>query len=203
MASYKKVIRGHENTSNETASHNRIQVETGSGFKILAIFFCILITAAILFVAKLNLQLVETLVTITFIAVFVVGWVLLVAFTRRSWSSTITDGELDKAIQARAKLERKVMYATETYIVYEDQDGKIQFQGTVTVNENRTFPAQIAAPPDMTEMILADYDLGMSGRAIEKHLKEHDVKYPRIQKVLNLYRPEWNKKTVESSDTDV
>jgi len=203
MASYKKVIRGHENTSNETASHNRIQVETGSGFKILAIFFCILITAAILFVAWLNLELVKTLVIISFIGAFVAGWALLFFYTKRQWSATNTELELDQAIQSRAKLERKVVYATENYILYEDQDGKYQFQGTVMVNENRTFPAQIAAPADATEMILADFDQGLSGRAIEKHLKDYKVSYHRIQQVLSLYRPEWNKKTVDSTDADM
>lgn len=46
---------------------------------------------------------------------------------------------------------------------------------------------------DYQKKILDLFDQGMSGRAIEKMLKEKRVNYHQIQKTLNQHRPHWNK----------
>ncbi len=199
---YRKHIVGDANQANETASHNRIQLETGSGFKILAIFFCILIAAAIIFVAVLNLALVESLVIATFIGIFVVGWLVALSFTVRHVSSTKTSLAVDSAIRSRAELERDVIHATDNYILYRDTNGLYQFQGSVQLTEHRTIQPQLPAPVSHAESILELFDKGMSGRSIEKLLKDKKVSYREIAKTLDLYRPDWNKKGVIDSDLD-
>jgi hypothetical protein len=197
---YRKHIVGDQNQANETASHNRIQLETGSGFKVLAIFFCIVCTACIIFVAVLNLRLVESLVIATFVGVVVSGWLFLISFTARNISATKTSLDVDAAIRTHALLERNVIYATDHYILYKDQDGAYQFQGSVTVNENRTIQPQLAPPVSHQETILELFDRGMSGRSIEKLLKDKKVSFREISKTLDLYRPDWTRKKIVDSD---
>jgi len=44
------------------------------------------------------------------------------------------------------------------------------------------------------------WDKGLSGRAIEKALKDAKVSYRDITRTLNLYRPDWNRKGTVDSD---
>lgn len=193
---YKKVIRGDDNISNETASHNKISIETSGSFKIFAVFFCVLITAAIVFTVVLNLELVKALVVGSFIATFVTGWLMALSLVVRHASSTRTAVAIDTAIRNRSLLEQDVIYATDQYILYRDEHGAYQFQGTVQVHENRTILPQLPSPKDPSQGILECWDQGMSARGIEKHMKEAGVTYYQITKVLDSFRKGWNKKTV-------
>jgi predicted GIY-YIG superfamily endonuclease len=70
---------------------------------------------------------------------------------------------------------------------------------------------QLFPPPDTEVVILDLYDKGMTGRAIEKLLKERRVSYRAIGKTLDLHRPGWNKRYIgaenvadaRKSETDV
>lgn len=202
---YKKVIAGNDNQQNETASphHNKINIEANGSLKIAVVFCCILIIAAIVFTAILNLQLMEILVIGSVILAFVAAWAFALSFTIRHASNTATTIAIDTAIRDRAQLERHVVTQTENYVVYRVPSGEdFRFQDTRTIQENRTILPQLPERKDPSEGILTAWDAGMSARAIEKHMKASgaEVPYRQICKVLNLYRPDWNKKgTVDSN----
>lgn len=194
--SYRKSVRGDANQANETGiNHNRITIETGASMTIFAVFAVILVTGAILYIALAYREILQygTLITITLI--FIVGWVILIGFTRRSISKTTTVLTIDRIAQNKATLEARIVAQAENYVLYQDTDGSLQFRGTVQVTENRHFPA-IEAPKevDQSQGILQTWDLGLSGRDIEKLFKEKGVSYRQIQDTLNTYRPGWNKK---------
>lgn len=200
---YKKVIAGNDNQQNETASphHNKINIEANGSLKIAIVFCCILIVAAIVFTAILNLQLMEILVIGSVALAFITAWAFALSFTIRHASNTATTIAIDTAIRDRAQLERHVVTQTENYVVYRVPTGEdFRFQDTRTIHENRTILPQLPAPKDATEGILECWDKGMSGRAIEKHLKDGGVTYRQIQKVLSAYRPDWNRKGTVDSD---
>ncbi len=202
---YRKSIHGDKNEQNEQLSHNRIVVEGGSAALVLVIFLCILATAAIVLMAIIHLDVLESLVVASFIGFFVCGWVVLVALTIRHVSATKTAVAVDETVRTRALFEQNVIYASEGYILYRDPDGSYQFRGTVHVDEHRQFLPKEVSPPSPQEAILACFDHGMSGRGIEKWLSKDGkkVSYREIAKTLDLYRPDWTKKyTVESDSAD-
>jgi len=203
---YRKFIKGsdnHDNQQNEQLSHNRIVVEGGSAALVLVVFLCILATASIILMAIIHLDLLESLIVASFIGFFVGGWVVLVALTIRHVSATRTAVAVDKTVRTRALFEQNVIYAADAYILYRDPDGSYQFRGTVHVDEHRQFLPKEISPPSAQEAILTCYDQGMSGRAIERWLKDRGdkkISYREIAKTLDLYRPGWNTRTTVESD---
>ncbi len=195
---YRKIVSGVANQSNETASHNKISIEPGYAGTYLVLFVCILITGSIIFMWVAHSDILAALVAGTFIGVFVTAWIYAIQFVRRDISRTTTEITVNQHIRERAQLESHVAAMTENFILYKDENGQFRFQGTVQLTENRHYPAQIEAPVNQQDIILTMYDKGSSARAIERHLKDKKVSYYEIQKVLNLYRPEWNKKVIES-----
>jgi len=197
---YRKFIKGDDNQQNEQLSHNRIVVEGGSAALVLVIFLCILATASIVLMAVIHLALLEALVVGSFIGFFVCGWVVLCALTIRHVSATKTAVAVDETVRTRALFEQNVIYASEGYILYRDPDGSYQFRGTVHVDEHRQFLPREIQPPSHQETILELFDKGMSGRSIEKWLKDYKVSYREISKTLDLYRPDWNRRTTVNAD---
>src|SRR6266699_226544 len=208
VMAYRKTQKGDNNQANETASHNRIIMDTGAGFTIFAMFIVALIIGAIAYMWVAHADVLQTLVVATFIGVFVGGWIVLVQLTRRSISHTTTVIAIDTMARSRAKLEANIAVQAENYVLYQDENGILQFRGTVQVTENRHYPAQIEAPKERVDdkTILELWDKGTTARAIEKLLnanlpKDERISYYRIEKVLEAYRPGWNergKRVVES-----
>jgi hypothetical protein len=194
---YRKIVAGTANQSNETASHNKIVIEPGYAGTYLVLFLCILVTGSIIFMWIAHADILQALVAGTFIGAFVSGWIFLIGWTRRGVSQVQTTLAIDQAARSRAGLEAHVVAMTEHYILYKDEKGRFQFQASAFVTENRTIQPQIAAPGNNQDTILELHDKGMSARAIEKAM-EKTVSYHQIQKILGLYRPEWNKKVIES-----
>jgi predicted GIY-YIG superfamily endonuclease len=62
---------------------------------------------------------------------------------------------------------------------------------------------QLFPPPDPVAVILDLYDKGMSGRSIEKMLKERQVSYRTISKTLDLHRPGWAKRGMDEGNSTV
>lgn len=200
---FKKSIKGDDNTQTESLSHNRVVIEGGGSVLVLVCFFIVLATACIIFMAIFHLELLESLIVATFCGVFLSGWILLIAWTRRMWSASKTAIIIDETLRQAAYIEAQVIHATDHYILYKDPDGSYQFRGSTIITENRQFLPREIAPPSSQESILTLYDQGMSGRGIEKWLKQNGDKktsYREISKTLDLYRPDWNKKTVVNSD---
>ncbi len=200
MAYLRKSIKGDENVQTEQLSHNRVNIQAGQAVTLLVVYLCILVTASIVLVSITHLDMVITLVVASFVGFFVCGWILALAFTIRAVSAAKTAVVVDEHNRSRAQNEANVIHATDGYILWRDTDGSIQFRGSTIITENRQFlPHQIAAPSHQ-ETILELFDKGMSGRGIEKLLKEKKVSYREIVKTLDLYRPEWNKKGIVDSD---
>lgn len=197
---YRKTFSGdnNANANNETASHNRIIMDTGAGFTIFAVFGVALVIGALVYIGIAYREVLQYGILITISGAFIGGWVILLNFVRRSVSKTTTVLAIDQTARSRAQLEANIAVASENYVLYRDENGILQFRGTVQVTENRHYPAQIEAPIDQKDIILTMYDKGSSARSIERHLKDKKVSYYEIQKTLNLYRPEWNKKVIES-----
>lgn len=170
---------------------------------LLAVYLCVLVTASIVLVSITHLELVTTLVVASFVGFFVCGWIIVISLTVRHVSGTKTAVAVDETTRNHAQVEAAVVYATDHYILWRDPDGSYQFRGSTMITENRQFlPHQISAPSH-SETILELFDKGMSGRGIEKLLKEKKVSYREIAKTLDLYRPEWSKKpTIESNLVD-
>lgn len=204
MSSYKsrKSIVGDENQQNEIASHNKIHFSDSGSLQIVTIFLCVLVLASIVFMAILHTALFSMLIVVSFIGFFGLLWIVALSFTVRHVSSTHAAVSIDRSQRGRAQLEADVIHATDHYILWRDPDGSYQFRGSTLVTENRQFLPQLPEHKDPTEGILTAWDTGMSARAIEKHLKASgaEVPYRQICKVLNLYRPDWNKKGVVDSD---
>jgi len=204
---YRKFIKGsdnHDNQQNEQLSHNRITVEGGPAAVVLVVFLCILATASIILMAIIHLDLLESLIVATFIGFFVCLWGIALAFTIRYGSATRTAIAVDKTVRNRALVEQDVIYASEAYILFRDTDGKYQFRGTVHVDEHRQFLPKEISPPAPSEAILTCFDQGMSGRAIERWLKDRGdkkISYREIAKTLDLYRPGWNTRTTIDADS--
>lgn len=207
MSSYKsrKSIKGDDNEQNEIASHNRISFSDSGSLKLLTIYLCAVATAAVVFVGIVHLVLLETLVVSSVVGIVVLAWIIALSFTIRHVSTTRTSVAVDETERSQAQIKADILHATENYILWRDPDGSYQFRGSTMITENRQFLPQAIAAPDATELILTCFDGGMSGRSIEKWLKDKGDKkitYHQIAKTLNLYRPEWNKKTVEAGQPE-
>ncbi len=203
---FKKSIKGDENTQTESLSHNRVMIEGGGSVLVLVCFFIVLTVASIIFMALAHLELLEALIVATFVGVFVCAWIMLVTWTIRQVSASKTAVIVDETLRHHALIEAQVIHATDHYILYKDPDGSYQFRGSTIITENRQFLPREISPPSQQESILTLYDQGMSGRSIEKWLKQNGDKktsYREIAKTLDLYRPDWNKKiTVEADSVD-
>ncbi len=202
---YRKSIRGDDNQQNEQLSNNRISrviIEGGASLLILTVFFIVLATASIIFMALVHLALLEILIAATFVGFFLCLWVIALAFTIRQASAAKTAVAVDATLRTRALVEQDVIFAGESYILYRDPDGSYQFRGTVHVDEHRQFLPMQVNPPSQQEAILTCWDSGMSGRSIEKWLSKDGkkVSYREIAKTLDLYRPGWSTKAVVNSD---
>jgi len=206
MANYRKFIKGsdnHDNQQNEQLSHNRITVEGGAAALVLVIFLCILATGSIILMAAIHLALLESLIVASFVGFFICGWIVLLALTIRHVSATKTAVAVDATRRTHAEIQQAVIYAGDAYILYRDPDGSYQFRGTVHVDEHRQFLPREISPPAPSEAILTCFDQGMSGRAIERWLKDRGdkkISYREIAKTLDLYRPGWNTRTTVESD---
>jgi hypothetical protein len=210
MSSYKsrKSIHGDDNQQNEIASHNKIHFSDSGSLQIVTIFACLIIIASFGYMALFQAALLSTLVTLTFVGVIVLAWLLALSFLIRHGSTTRTQVAIDKTERSHAILEAHLIHAAEQYAIYKDENGSIQFRGTVQVTENRQFLPQLPAPKDATDGILTSWDSGMTARGIEKHLnanlpKDQQISYYQITKTLDLHRKGWNKKTVLSEKEDV
>ncbi len=206
MASFKKSIRGDDNTQTEQLSHNRVVIEGGGSVLVLVCFFIVLAVASIIFMALAHLELLEALIVATFVSVFVCGWILLVAWTWRLVSASKTAVIVDETLRHHALIEAQVIHATDHYILYKDPSGEYQFRGSTIITENRQFLPREISSSGPQEAILECYDQGMSGRGIEKWLKQNGDKktsYREISKTLDLYRPGWTTKPVVDADSAV
>ncbi len=199
---FKKSIKGDDNTQTEQLSHNRVVIEGGGSVLVLVCFFIVLTVASIIFMALAHLELLEALIVATFVSVFLCGWILLVAWTWRMVSASKTAVAVDVTLRSRALVEQNVIYASDAYILYRDPDGTYQFRGTVHVDEHRQFLPREIAPPSHQETILELFDKGMTGRGIEKLLKDKKVSYREISKTLDLFRPGWTAKAVIDADLE-
>ncbi len=200
IMSYRKSIKGDDNVQSEQLSHNRIVVEGGTAVTLLAVFLCVLIVASIILMAVVQMALLQALIIASFVGFFLAVWIVAVMLIRRQISATKTAIAVDEHSRSRALLESNILHATENYILYRDSDGSYQFRGSTVITEHRQFlPHQISAP-NHQETILELFDKGMSGRGIEKLLKEKKVSYREITKTLDLYRPDWNRKGTVDSD---
>jgi hypothetical protein len=194
---YSKTVKGDSNQANETGfNHNRFILNTGAGFTVFAVFLVLLVVAAFLYMALRHGDILQALVIGSFCGIFGCGWFWLVNFTRRTLAHTNTYIAVSRYEKERAWLESRVAVRAEQYVLYLDEDDKLQFMGTTQITENRHFPAQIESPKevDQSRGILENWDLGLSGRAIEKLMKEKGVEYRDIQRTLDLFRPGWNKR---------
>jgi len=205
---YRKVVKGDGNQANETASHNRIIMDTGSGFTIFAVYLITLVTAALLFIAIAYGQYLKYGILITFAGLVLTGWIFLVNWTRRSIAKTTTAIAIEQHARSRAELEANIAVASENYVLYRDENGILQFRGTTQITENRHYPApaQIEAPLDHRETILELWDHNTSARGIEKLLKDKKISYYQIQKTLDLFRPGWtdkHRKVIDAEDYPV
>lgn len=193
-------IKGNDNEQVEQLSHNRIVIEGGQALNLLTVFVMVLISGSIVLVALVHWALFESLIVASFVGFFLCGWILALSLTARHVSATRTAIQVHASERSQALIKADILHATENYILWRDPDGSYQFRGSTVVTENRQFlPHQIAAPSH-SETILELFDKGMSGRGIEKLLKEKKVSYREIVKTLDTYRPEWNKKAIVDSE---
>ena len=200
---FKQSIKGDDNQQTESLSHNRVVIEGGGSVLILVCWLIVLATASIVFMALAHLELLEALIVCTFVGVFLAGWWMLVAWTRRVVSASKTAIAVDETLRHHALIEAQVIHATDHYILYRDPDGSYQFRGSTIITENRQFLPREISSSSSTEAILTCWDQGMSGRSIEKWLKQNGdkkISYREIAKTLDLYRPDWNKKVTVESD---
>lgn len=203
MSSYKsrKSIKGGDgNEQNEIASHNRISFSDSGSLKLVTVWLCILVTVAIIFVGIVHLALLETLVVGSVVGTVVLAWIVALSYTIRHVSTTTAHVAIDKTERLSAQMQAHLIHAAEQYAIYKDETGAIQFRGTVQIQEHRQFLPQAVSTPSHSETILELYDKGMSGRGIEKLLKEKKVSYREITKTLDLFRPGWNAKGIIDSD---
>lgn len=214
---YRKIVAGAANQSNETASNNKINRIDINGLAWpltwLIVFGIVVVVAATLYMAIEHGNILSGIVTGTFVGLFVIGWLATVQWLRRDNSNTYTLIKVNKAIRLQAERRTKVLIEGENYVLYEDENGRVRFQGTVQLTENRHYPAQIEAPKerDASEVILTMHDGGSSGRTIERYLntgkaKDEKISYHQIQKILNLYRPGWQergKKVIDAQEYPV
>lgn len=201
----RQAIKGNDNEQVEQLSHNRIVIEGGQALNLLTVFIMVLISASIVLVALVHWALFESLIVASFVGFFICGWILALSLTVRHVSATRTAIQVHASECDQAQIKADILHATENYILWRDPDGSYQFRGSTVITENRQFMPTAIAAPNQQEAILECYDRGMSGRAIEKWLKDHGDKkitYHQIAKTLSLYRPEWNKKTVESGQPE-
>src|SRR6266487_2081419 len=171
---YRKVVTGNDNIASETASHNRMHVEMGESGKIFAVLLCLCVVAVVIFMAFAHRDWLEGLLVVTVVIA-------------------------NRAQQREEASNVRVRAQAENYLLWVDETGKSHFESTVSIVENRHFPAQITAPPNYNDTILDLYDNLKSARAVEKALDKR-VSYYEIQKVLDKYRPGWStpaKKIVE------
>jgi hypothetical protein len=197
--SYKKIVAGVANQSNETASNNKIVFgHPGLAGAYAVIYLILLITRAILYMWVAHAAILTSILACTFIGGFITAWVYTIQWLRRDNSNTRTLIVVNNATQQRAMLEARIAAMTEQYILYKDHEDKMQFRGTVTVTENRHFPAiEAAQEKDATQYILESFDGGSSARGIEKYLNmgkigKDKISYHQITKTLDLYRKGWN-----------
>ena len=203
---YKKTVAGDNNQANETASHNRLIINTGAGFTVFAVYAVILVTAVIVFLAIAFGEVLKWGVALTVGALVITGWLWLILFLKRSASHTSTMIDIHKYKRDQAWLESRVAVREALYALYLDENDNLQFRDTKQITENRHYPAQIEAPRERVDdkTIIELFDKGLSGRSIEKAL-DKEVPFRHIAKVLSAYRPEWNKKgkIVEGTFEDV
>ena len=198
---YQKSIRGDDNESNEQLSHNKVTVHVNGAAPTLLVCFIILLLCAALGWLVLHYGTLLTVLGLVLVLVaFLCSIALLVARTCTSVSIMISQ-------HRHAAITASVAVATDHYVVWREDDGTHQFRGSTIITENRQFLPREVSPPSQQEAILTCYDTGMSGRAIEKHLNaiakdagSPKVSYREISKTLDLYRPDWNKKTVVNGD---
>lgn len=197
---FRKSIHGDDNQQNEIASHNKIHFSDSGSLQIVTIFACLIIFASFLYMALFQAALLSMLVTLSIVGVIVLGWIVALSYTIRHVSTTTAHVAIDKTERSHALLQAHLIHAAEQYAIYKDETGAIQFRGTVQIQEHRQFLPQAVSAPGHQETILECFDKGMSGRAIEKLLKEKKVSYREITKTLDLYRPGWNAKGIIDSD---
>lgn len=210
--SYKKVVAGVGNQSNETASNNKmVFAHSGFGYAALyAVFFVsVWITVVIVFEWIAHPDFLADAVTATFFGAIATAWLFAVGWVRRDLSNTKTLITVNDATQEKSLLEARILAMTEQYILYKDHNNEIQFRGTVTVTENRHFPA-IEAPKeqDITEYVLAAFDGGSSARGIEKYVNmgktgKDKISYHQITKILDMHRENWKTRHKKVVDAEV
>lgn len=201
IMAYRKSIKGDSNQANEVNSHNRIQINTGAGFTVFAIYLVVVATGVIIFMAVVFGDLLKYAVVGTVCTGIVFGWYWLVHHTIRVTSHTKTTLAIDRYRRDQAWLESRVAVREALYALYLDENDNLKFMDTKQITENRHYPAQIEAPKEAADdkTILEFYDRGLSARSIEKAF-EKKVAYRKITDVLSAYRPDWNKKGKSLSD---
>lgn len=197
---YRKVISGTANQSNESDSHDRIQIGTiGNAGMVFVVYVCLLITASILFMWIAHANILQALVCGSFVVIFIIGWYLALRFVIMDIHRHKTEWTINQATQEQSLLKARIAVESEHYVLYKDFDGAFAFHGMKEITENHHFPAPVPSqesPSDWRDAALVAWDGGSSARSIEKYLnqdrsKENKITYHQIQKVLDLYRPGW------------
>lgn len=193
--------RGDHVEQREEFSHNKISIEMG-GAGVLLVAFCIVLFGSMVIWLVINFGGLLALSLLALWITAVVGALI--------WGGFYLFTRIDILFseRTRARASARVVFATDHYIVWKEEDGTYQFRGSTIITENRQYLPREVSPPSQQEAILTCYDRGMSGRAIEKHLnatadgdKRAKVSYREIAKTLDLYRPDWNKKAVVEADS--
>jgi hypothetical protein len=101
---YRKSVKGSGNEANEVVSHNRIYVEAGISGVILAVFAVIVISSAIIWMMLRNGSLLSTLVTLSFLGVFlgagIVGVLIMVHFGVTKMSDMIKEVRVNRILSS-------------------------------------------------------------------------------------------------------
>src|SRR5512142_1120679 len=96
--SYKKSIKGDNNTANEQLAHNRIFIDFhGGGPLILALFIVMLISAALIWMMLRESMLLAFMVIASFVCFFLGAGAIGAMFLVRYWSGTQRQLASDKA----------------------------------------------------------------------------------------------------------
>ena len=200
MTSFRN-LKGDHVEQREEFSNNRITVHGDGSAIVLAVGFLIVLVSAALIWLVVNFG---NLLGLIVLALLLTGSVGLIVLTGVRVYTLASIWFIERK---HAAAMTSVLHATDHFILWVEPDGSYQFRGSTIITENRQFLPKEIAPPSQQEGILALYDSGMSGRAIEKHMNQiakdagsPKVPYREIQRVLNLYRPDWSKKGEVKSD---
>ncbi len=153
--SYKKSIKGDNNTANEQLAHNRIFIDfNGGGPLILALFIVVLISAALIWMMLRESMLLAFMVIASFVCFFAGAGAIGGMFVIRYWSATQRQIASDKAAQQWEQL----IHYTDSHIIA--RDPRLRIENARDVQEIRHYNDR----PQITEAAesLTSYDLPAS-----------------------------------------